>query len=469
MKNTIIEPGRVGSFRVEPGRVERLRTLAILGLAVVGATSVHADTAFATYAVPGARYSAGALSQPGAPIYFSSGTTAGPEASGDMKAQASTVMQKLAENLTQAGLSIEDVAFVRGYLAPGADGKVDYAGWNAAWDEFFAKRAQPTKPARTTVGVPLLSRPATLIEIEFVCLPARGGKLFATSDALKLPVNNASLKPYGTKENRIYTGMGVVAGSTMYWTAGTVAPVQNDKLPPTDREYRGDMKTQARNTLTKLKENLAVVGLSFNDVVFMRAFLAPDTVKGNTFDYDGWNAAYGEFFNSAGNPHKPARTTVTTPSFGAPGLMIEVEVIAAFPKRPALFDAKSVHPKLKTYGEPDAMIASGIAVDAPASFFFSSGAVPSVKGDLKTQATSALEALQAQLTRAGMKFSDVVFLRAYVVPGADGTFDRAGWTAAYSQYFNNKDQPHKPARTTIPVHSLPNPDWQIEIDAVATK
>ena len=449
--------------------IEKWRTLTIVATACVVATPATAAPAFTSYAVPGARYSAGALSQPGAPIYFSSGGTAGAEATGDMKSQATAAMQKIADNLVQAGLSIEDVAFARAYLAPSADGSIDYAGWNAAWDEFFGKRAQPVKPARTTVGVPLLGRAGTLIEIEFVCMPPRGDKLFATSDALKLPVNNAALKPYGTKENRIYTGMGVVAGSPMYWSAGTVAPVQNDKLPPTDREYRGDMKTQARNTLLKLKENLAAVGLGFNDVVFMRAFLAPDTAKGNTFDYDGWNAAYGEFFNSADNPHKPARTTVTTPSFGTPGLMLEVEVIAAFPKRPALFDAKSVHPKLKTYGEPDAMIASGIAVDAPSTFFFSSGTVATVQGDLKTQAVSALEALQAQLTRAGVRFSDVVFLRAYIVPGADGTFDRAAWTEAYTKYFNNKEQPHKPARTTIQVKSLPRPESLIEIDAVAVK
>jgi len=447
-----------------------MAALALLGisatvvLAPIGSAS--ADPAFTSYPVQGVRYSAGALMQSGAPIYFSSGGTAGQDAQGDMKAQATAAMQKIADNLLQAGLSIEDVAFSRAYLAPGADGSIDYAGWNAAWDEFFGKRKQTTKPARTTVGVPLLSKPGVLIEVEFVCLPPRAAKLFASSDALQLPVGNPTLKPYGTRENRIYTGMGIVPGTAMYWTAGTVAPVANEKLPPTDREYRGDMQTQARNTLLKLKENLAAVGLEFDDVVFMRAFLAPDAAKGNAFDYDGWNAAYEEFFNNKSNPHKPARTTVTTPGFG-PGILLEVEVIAAFPTRPALFDARSIHPKLKTYGEPDAMIASGIAVDAPASFFFSSGAVSTVKGDLKTQAVSALEALQARLALGGMKFSDVVFLRAYVVPGADGTFDRNAWTAAYTQFFNNKEQPHKPARTTIQVKSLPNPDSLIEVDAIA--
>jgi enamine deaminase RidA (YjgF/YER057c/UK114 family) len=58
-------------------------------------------------------------------------------------------------------------------------------------------------------------------------------------------------------------------------------------------------------------------------------------------------------------------------------------------------------------------------------------------------------------------------LRAYVVPSADGNFDHAGWSAAYGQYFNNPMQPHKPARTTIPVTSLPSPEWNIVIDVVA--
>lgn len=181
--------------------------------------------------------------------------------------------------------------------------------------------------------MPLLSKPGTLIEVELVCFPSRAAKLFASSDALRLPVGNPTLKPYGTRENRIYTGMGIVPGTTMYWTAGTVAPVANEKLPPTDREYRGDMKTQSRNTLLKLKENLAAVGREFDDVVYMRAFLAPDAARGNAFDYDGWNAAFEEYLNNKSNPHKPARTTVTTPGFG-PGILLEVEVIAAFPTRP---------------------------------------------------------------------------------------------------------------------------------------
>ena len=69
----------------------------------------------------------------------------------------------------------------------------------------------------------------------------------------------------------------------------------------------------------------------------------------------------------------------------------------------------------------------------------------------------------------GLSLADVTFLRAYVVPGADGNIDRAGWSAAYSRYFGSAEQPNKPARTTIAVSSLPRPEMKIEIDVVAAR
>jgi enamine deaminase RidA (YjgF/YER057c/UK114 family) len=45
--------------------------------------------------------------------------------------------------------------------------------------------------------------------------------------------------------------------------------------------------------------------------------------------------------------------------------------------------------------------------------------------------------------------------------------DSAGWGEAYGKYFNNPANPHKPARTTIAVYSLPKPEWKVEIDVIA--
>lgn len=413
--------------------------------------------------LPSSVYSAAARASAGGAIYFSSGNTPGPNAPADMRSQALVTLKRLEQNVIDAGLTLQDVAFVRAYLTPGADGSTDYAGWNAAWSETFKSH----KPARSTVGVPLLGREGTLIEIELVCFPANSRQLFSSSDELNLPRTNPRVKPYGSKEGRIYAGMGVLPNTALYWTAGMLAPVLDERLPRTDRGHRGDMKTQARNTLLRLQENLTAVGLSFKDVVYLRAFLGPDAHLDGSFDYDGWNAAYGEFFNTADNPHKPARTTVTTPTFGDPSTLIEIEIVAAFPAPPALFDKAAANPQLKAYGDAKAMIASGVAVNAPASLLLSAAAVPTKGGDLEAQAISTLESLEERLAKAGLSFKDVVFLRAYVVPNKEGSIDRTGWTAAYARYFNNASQPHKPARTTIPVHSLPNPDWNIAIDVIA--
>lgn len=415
------------------------------------------------------RYSPVTVSPGSIPLYFPSGSTAGEGAPADMKGQAAQTLQRLSANLKEAGLSLEDVAFARAYLAPGADGKVDYDGWNAAWDELFNNPAKPAgaKPARTTVAVPLLGRPGTLIEIDFICLPRKSAD-FASAARHALPAFNSQLKPYGAKERHILAGIGVLPNTALYWTQGTTPPVIDESVPETDIRHRGDMRTQARNTLLALQKNLAGVGLSFKDVVYLRAFLAPDR-RTSAFDYDGWNAAYGEFFNNAENPHKPSRTTVTTPTYGSPSMKIEIEIIAAFPSPPKLFEASAANPNLKAFGEPKAMISSAVAVAANAPLVLSAGVVSAVAGDMKTQALSALDTLQKRLAAAGLTFKDVVFLRAYVVPEADGSVDRQGWADAYTQYFNNPKQPHKPARTTIAVLSLPRPDLKIEIDVIAVK
>jgi enamine deaminase RidA (YjgF/YER057c/UK114 family) len=452
-----------------------LRALHAIGLAcllAVGSGSAQAQTV-TRFGDASTVYATGAKLAAGASLYFSAGATAGEGAPATVKGQALLTLKRLGENIATAGIKPADVLFVRAYLAPGADGKVDFAGWNEAWAETFGTAANPVKPARTTVAVPSLGRPSTLIEIEFVATGAASPELFASSDKLGLPAANPMLKPYGTKEGRILSGAGIMPGAGYYWTAGTLAALAKPDAPATSQERYGDMKTQARSTLKRLQENLATVGLSFKDVIFLRAFLAPTVLGDGKFDTAGWNAAYDEFFNNPENPHKPARTTVTTPSFGGPGALIEVELVTAFPGSPQAsvnFDASTpatLNPNIKSYGAPTAPIASGKALKPGAALYFSAGAVSAVDGDMKTQAMSALDTLKTRLAEAGMGFKDVLFLRAYVVPEADGNFDRKGWGEAYGTYFGTADQPQKPARTTIAVHSLPRPNWKIEIDVIA--
>ncbi len=420
--------------------------------------------AFQTYGTAATVYSTGAKLVPGATVFFSAGDLA-PDPSGDTKKQAQDAMESLKGTLAEAGFSLSDVVFVRAYLAPDKSGKADYAGWNAAWNTVFNHPGHPHKPARTTVAVPLLGNSGHLIEIEFVCAAAASAKMAAGSAALKLPSTNPRLTPYGTKEGRIYDGMGILPGTGLYWTSGMVR--KKDCRPAAPGE--SETYVQSVSTLENLAENLGRMGLSFKDIVYLRAFLAPDASRGGKFDYEGWNRAFDEFFNLPKNPHKPARTTITTPTYGmTPPLVNEIEVIAAFPGATDIFSQPDAgNANLRTYAAPEAQIASGVGLKAGAALFFSAGHVADSGTTMKEQSLSALAKLKATLEAAGVGFKDVIFLRAYITVEADGSLDRAGWSEAYHTCFNFPGQPHKVARTTIAVHSLPRPECKIEIDVIA--
>jgi enamine deaminase RidA (YjgF/YER057c/UK114 family) len=131
-------------------------------------------------------------------------------------------------------------------------------------------------------------------------------------------------------------------------------------------------------------------------------------------------------------------------------------------------------------GEAASSIASGVAVPAGSAYFWTSGTVPAVVkkdgatvyeryGDTYAQGVSCLKAIAQVLAKQGLSLQDVVYLRVYVVPDAakGGKPDFAGWFKAYGEFFNTKENPVKTARSTVGVAALVNPDWLIEIEAVA--
>ena len=148
-------------------------------------------------------------------------------------------------------------------------------------------------------------------------------------------------------------------------------------------------------------------------------------------------------------------------------------------------------PAVRSFAEPPADVAfsgpsnspisAAVAVPAGRAFFLTSGTVPPVAdekapagsparyGDTRTQGLGALKQIEARLKEAGLSLADVVYLRVYVAADKtkDGKFDYPGWFEAYGQCFGTKENPVKPARSTVGVASLVNPDWLIEIEAVA--
>ena len=93
----------------------------------------------------------------------------------------------------------------------------------------------------------------------------------------------------------------------------------------------GDTKTQTLDALTKLGANLKAQGFGLDDIVMMRVFLVGDPALGGKMDFAGMMAGYTQFFGTAAQPNKPARTTVQVPALASAGSLVEIEAQAVRP------------------------------------------------------------------------------------------------------------------------------------------
>ena len=123
----------------------------------------------------------------------------------------------------------------------------------------------------------------------------------------------------------------IPANAAVVWTSGTVPTVADTSAPTGSRARFGDTKTQAISVLKAIETRLKEHGLGMKDVVYLRAYLVPDKEKGGTIDSQGWNEAYGQFFNNATNPVKPARSTVGVVALVNADWLVEVEAFAVYP------------------------------------------------------------------------------------------------------------------------------------------
>lgn len=141
----------------------------------------------------------------------------------------------------------------------------------------------------------------------------------------------ADVKFYGSPSSPISSGVLIPPGRASIWISGTTPPVLKADAPAGARERFGDTKVQAAGILKSIEAQLAPHGLSMRDVVYIRAYLVPDPAKENKIDVAGWNAAYGEVFNTAANPVKTARSTVGVAALVNADWLIEIEAFAIYP------------------------------------------------------------------------------------------------------------------------------------------
>jgi enamine deaminase RidA (YjgF/YER057c/UK114 family) len=92
--------------------------------------------------------------------------------------------------------------------------------------------------------------------------------------------------------------------------------------------------------------------------------------------------------------------------------------------------------------------------------------------DTASQTVGLIKDIQRFLESQKLTLGDVVMMHVYLGgdPARDGKMDYAGMMAGYSQFFGTKDQPNKPARTTVQV-VLPAGarGGLIEIDLIAVR
>lgn len=124
----------------------------------------------------GGRILTAAKVKPGATTVYLSGNLASPidpakpGEYGDTKTQTISTLKKIKALLEAQGMGMKDIVRMDAYLvaAPGMDGKMDFAGFNAGFAEFFGTAENPTTVTRTTMQIAALAGPNFLVELTVI-------------------------------------------------------------------------------------------------------------------------------------------------------------------------------------------------------------------------------------------------------------------------------------------------------------
>jgi enamine deaminase RidA (YjgF/YER057c/UK114 family) len=94
---------------------------------------------------------------------------------GDTKTQTVSTLRKIKALLESKGYAIRDVVKMQAFLAADPKlGKIDFAGFNAGFREFFGSADNPDTVARSTFQVANLVAPQFLVELEVTAVrPAK--------------------------------------------------------------------------------------------------------------------------------------------------------------------------------------------------------------------------------------------------------------------------------------------------------
>lgn len=168
-----------------------------------------------------------------------------------------------------------------------------------------------------------------------VCLALAAGTSSARTKGPKEskgPKGSVTRIPIPNSSFPISQGVLVPAGRETLYLSGTVGSVVHPDAAKGSVAAYGDTEEQTVSALKKIQGILAGQKMSLGDIVMMHAYLAPDPAKGGKMDFAGFMAGYSQFFGTAEQPAKPARTAMQVAGLAAPWALIEIEVIAVRPQ-----------------------------------------------------------------------------------------------------------------------------------------
>lgn len=162
--------------------MNRFLTVALSAAALALSSSASAQMVTKHPNTPPGLILQGVTVKPGATTVYLSGQLASPVAAsaakpateltmadfGDTKTQTVSILTKIKTILAARGMAMSDVIKLTVFVAgdPKLGGKMDFAGMNEGFKQFFGTADNPGTVARSTVQVAALAGPNYLVEIE---------------------------------------------------------------------------------------------------------------------------------------------------------------------------------------------------------------------------------------------------------------------------------------------------------------
>lgn len=366
-------------------------------------------------------------------------------ASGDLEGQVKAAMQDLSSVLTEAGMTVSDLAQLRAFYVQ--DGSVDEDAIATLIGQCLGDLDGPG-PALTMAPVEMLMSPGVLFEVESIAMRGQNGEVLNRTAAWDAAWQGPP-KPFS---HAIRVGK-------MIFTSGVTARERSGGV-----QAPGSLSGQSHVVLQRIDGLLRQLGADLADTVKTNLFNAE---PGTADDWAEPALIRASYYPEPG----PAATGISVRKLTPGDLMLINDVVA--------MRAENGERLLRTHVWPDdhwdwpnhVPYRHGIRCG---DLVFLGGQVPlnpdasvACIGDLAAQTDMAMEYIRRVLEELNMDFRNVLRINTFYATGDSKDEDETTWKENLHARFKHF-QPPGPATTGIPVPYLAYPDMNIEIDIIAS-